>query len=103
MKILLACPRSNPAVINTNEQSITIPPDGVLALNLTGKARSGVVVRHDGELVTRSGWVCLDYDDEGYLVGLEFHEGDPFEANTKNMSYLQPNNPVANTPNQGVQ
>ena len=47
--------------------------------------------RHDGQLVLSNGWICLDYDDRGFLVGLEFVEGDPFG---EVISYLQPRNPL---------
>ena len=53
--------------------------------------------RHDGQLVVSNGWINLDYDDNGFLVGLEIVEGDPFAANIQPPTYLQPKNPVEKT------
>ena len=50
--------------------------------------------RHQGELVLSNGWVHLDYDSQGFLVGLEIVEGDPFTGTTEAISYLQPINPL---------
>jgi hypothetical protein len=76
---------------------LDIPVGGRLYLNLTGGPRAGVVIRGDYELVTKGGWICIDYDDDGFLVGLEFHSGDPFgnKSLNKKSGYLQPKNPLA--------
>jgi len=50
--------------------------------------------RHQGELVLRNGWAHLDYDDEGFLIGLEIVEGDPFTGVSECIPYLQPINPL---------
>ena len=50
--------------------------------------------RHQGELVLRNGWLHLDYDKEGFLIGLELVEGDPFTGVTECIQYLQPINPL---------
>jgi hypothetical protein len=50
--------------------------------------------RHQGELVLRNGWMHLDYDNEGFLIGIEIVEGDPISGVTECIPYLQPVNPL---------
>jgi hypothetical protein len=45
-------------------------------------------IRHDGQIVMAHGWINLDYSREGYLVGLEFVEGDPLKIDPP--QYLRP-------------
>lgn len=52
--------------------------------------------RHQGELVLRNGWMHLDYDDEGFLIGVEIVEGDPITGVSECIPYLQPINPLIN-------
>lgn len=50
--------------------------------------------RAQGELVIHNGWACLDYDSQGFLVGIELHAGDPFNGQVSPPDYLQPKNPL---------
>ena len=86
---------NKPLQANTSEGSVLAQPDSRLYINLdsdTVKPRR----RHDGELVMRNGWIHLDYDEAGYIVGLELVEGDPVTGVTECIPYLQPINPMIN-------
>jgi hypothetical protein len=98
MRIVLdTCEGNEEILIDQHEGSITIPSNRRLRFKFTDKHSGGIVIRHPGELVLHDGWICLGYDREGYLVELEIHEGDPYKnANTENMSYLQPRSPLGN-------
>lgn len=47
-------------------------------------------------LVIEQGGIFLDYDQGGFLVGLEIVEGDPFKMKIHPIDYMQPKNPLAN-------
>ena len=81
---------------NTSDRLTTVEvhPDSRIYLDLSPDQHKGMPRRHPGELVMRNGWVHLDYDKEGFLVGMEFVEGDPFTGVTEAISYLQPINPL---------
>ena len=84
-----------PSAVETGhprEVSVTSPPDSRMYVKLTEDC--DVPHRHPGELVLRNGWACLDYDKEGFLVGIEIVEGDPFTGTSECISYLQPTNPL---------
>jgi len=80
----------------TSEHSKTVEshPDSRIYLDLSPDQHEGMPRRHQGELIMRNGWVHLDYDREGFLIGLEFVEGDPFTGVTEAIRYLQPVNPL---------
>jgi hypothetical protein len=95
MKILMEGRQNNPVIFDDRDNSFVIPEKGKLYLNTTGAPRSGVVVRLPGELVLRHGWVNFEMDDEGYIVGIEIHAGDPFKGNEiQGMPWLNPKTPL---------
>lgn len=57
-------------------------------------SQAGVRVRHAGQLVLQNGWLNLDYDASGYLIGLEVVQGDPAVLQIAPPDYLQPLNPL---------
>ena len=91
MKIKLVGEKDNPTVIDASNNSLIVPHLSTLYFNFA-REYTGLKRRHSGELVMRNGWVCLDYDEDGYLIGLEVHEGDPLSAGATPIGYLQPDN-----------
>lgn len=81
-----------PLMVDLDNAAIQATPDSRIYIKLSDFKK--IPRRHDGELVLRTGWVHLDYDDEGYLVGLEIVEGDPATGVTEAIPYLQPLNPL---------
>ena len=84
----------SPSII-TRLCDVKSEPDSRIYIQLAPQSKE-IPRRHQGELVLRNGWVNLDYDQEGFLVGFEITEGDPFSGVTECISYLQPINPLAN-------
>ena len=94
MKIFLNSNKAQPPTLDLNEGLVSVPSDTKLYINLDQQNRIELRKRHPGELVLRNGWICLDYDAEGFLVGLELVEGDPMTGVTECIDYLQPVNPL---------
>jgi hypothetical protein len=78
---------------STSNTSIESTPDSRIYVQLNPDSKE-MARRHPGELVMRNGWVHLDYDKEGFLIGIELVEGDPFTGVTECIQYLQPINPL---------
>ena len=84
---------NQPLMIDPKEGSIHATPDTRTYISMGGPQK-GMPTRHDGELIMENGWVCLDFDSRGFLVGLELVEGDPMTGVTNWIPYLQPTNPL---------
>jgi hypothetical protein len=92
MKILFKSD-NEPLMVNPAMGSLEGTSDSRIYINLSPDQKK-LPRRHDGELVLRNGWMCLDYDAEGFLVGLEIVEGDPMTGVSECIPYLQPVNPL---------
>lgn len=92
MKITLKSD-NRPLKVDVSEGAIHSAPDSRLYIKFP-QEQNTTPRRHDGELVLRNGWVHLDYDNEGFLVGMEIVEGDPVTGVTECIPYLQPVNPM---------
>jgi hypothetical protein len=92
MKIILSSD-NKPLMVDPQAGAVMNEPDSRVYIKLNPE-HTKICRRHDGELVLRNGWVHLDYDDEGFLVGLEIVEGDPQTGVTETIPYLQPLNPL---------
>lgn len=44
----------------------------------TFNKNSRIRIRHENALVLENGWIDIDLDGDGYVVGIEIHEGNPF-------------------------
>jgi hypothetical protein len=84
---------NKPIQINPEYNIVESSPDSRIYIQLAPNSKE-MPRRHDGELVLRNGWVHLDYDKDGFLIGLEIVEGDPFTGVTETIPYLQPINPL---------
>ena len=95
MKIFMDSPYSESPTLDLKEGSISVPQDQKLYIHLGSKGKSKEINRrHDGELIMQNGWIHLDYDIHGFLVGLEIVEGDPITGVSSCIEYLQPINPL---------
>jgi hypothetical protein len=86
---------NHPLMVDPAEGSVHSTPDSRLYIKFDPQYK-GIPRRHDGELVLRNGWVHLDYDESGFLVGIEIVEGDPVTGVSECIPYLQPVNPMIN-------
>lgn len=93
MKILIKSD-NQPLMVNPAEGFIVTQPDSRTYIKLSQDIVSKIPKRHQGELVMRHGWVHLDYDEDGFLVGFEVVEGDSQTGVTEAIPYLQPVNPL---------
>lgn len=84
---------NQPLMVDPAAGEIHASPDSRTYINFNSQYKK-VRRRHQGELVLRDGWVCLDYDEEGFLCGLEVVEGDPVTGVSECIPYLQPINPL---------
>lgn len=84
---------NQPLMVNPEEGSLIATQDSRIYVKLSPE-HNKLFRRHPGELVLRNGWVHLDYDDEGFLVGMEIVEGDPMTGVSSCIPYLQPINPL---------
>ena len=72
-----------------------ITPDGNLYIDFDPKAAPRR--RHTGEMVFQNGIIRLDYDQAGYLAGMEIVECNPFTGGPIEVpEHLQPKNPLKN-------
>jgi hypothetical protein len=95
MKIQLQSDNNPLTTDDENNKNIILDVDSRSRLYLQLDPNSkNMPRRHPGELVMRNGWVCLDYDNEGFLIGLEFVQGDPMTGVSECIQYLQPINPL---------
>ena len=71
-------------------ETVVVGARGYLDLNPNADVRR----RHDCALVMANGTIHLDYDSQGWLVGMELVEEDPRKNTTGPAEYLQPKNPL---------
>jgi hypothetical protein len=85
---------NQPLKANAAQGLILTQPDSRTYIGLCQGENKWMPKRHPGELIMRNGWIYLDYDNDGFLVGLEVVEGDPATGVSESIPYLQPRNPL---------